>query len=346
VQSAWAACPAITLATLPIVSDIHYQPMQQNELAAVSRSVRHKFRQLWWVASYSALTRELGDNSSVVLEGPERGSDKLLPELFSEMQPAVLLDDNEDSAIQYQFVAGPQAGTFLHGILEWIGLQGFKHIIQQPELLTAELTKRCQLRGWQAGGDALEHWFIQLLTSRFSLPDREMDIVSCLAELEVYQVELEFWLPCQHIDIQQLDQLLQRHIWPGEARPALLAGQLNGMLKGFIDLVFCQQQRYVVCDYKSNRAGQYAGAYNELALRQIMLQKRYDLQAVLYCLALHRLLRSRLAHYDYDRDTAGAMHWFIRGIATAQHGIVWLKPSLQLINALDQLFRGDSANAG
>ncbi|HAW91846.1 TPA: hypothetical protein DCX24_03140, partial [Candidatus Azambacteria bacterium] len=113
------------------------------------------------------------------------------------------------------------------------------------------------------------------------------------------------WLPCQHIDIQKLDQLLQTHIWPGEARPALLAGQLNGMLKGFIDLVFCQQQRYVVCDYKSNRAGLCASAYNELALRQIMLQKRYDLQAVLYSLALHRLLRSRLADYDYDRDTGG-----------------------------------------
>ena len=346
VSAAWAACPAIERTSLPAVSMLGYQPEQQHNLTAEARTISHQFRQLWWVASYSALTRQLGDNSVLVQGAPERATDKLLPELYSELQSDSLLDENEELAIQYQFAAGPQAGTFLHGILEWIGLQGFAHISQYPQLLATELTKRCQLRGWQAECAALHQWLIQLLHSRFSLTETETDTTLCLAQLDVYQVELEFWLPCQHIDIQKLDQLLQTHIWPGEARPALLAGQLNGMLKGFIDLVFCQQQRYVVCDYKSNRAGLCASAYNELALRQIMLQKRYDLQAVLYSLALHRLLRSRLADYDYDRDTGGAMHWFIRGVATPEHGMVWLKPSLQLIDALDQLFRGEMINAG
>ncbi len=346
VTSAWGSCPAITLTNLPPVSSVCYQPAQQQNLTAAARAINHQFRELWWVASYSALTRQMGDNSILAQEEPERASDKLLPELYSEIKIESSSEENEDLAIQYQFIAGPQAGTFLHGILEWMGLQGFAYINQHPELLAAELAKRCQLRGWQAECAGLHQWLVQLLNSRFSLPEPENGTAQSLAQLEVYQVELEFWLPCRHIDIVQLDQILQRHIWPGEARPALLAGQLNGMLKGFIDLVFCQQQRYLVCDYKSNRAGQCASDYNEQALRQIMLQKRYDLQAVLYCLALHRLLRSRLADYDYDRDTGGAMHWFIRGIAAPEHGMVWLKPSLELINTLDQLFRGETLNAG
>ncbi|KKO46183.1 hypothetical protein WG68_07490 [Arsukibacterium ikkense] len=344
VQVAWAGCPAIKLQSLPATSQRLYQIAGQGGIAASARQICHKFRQLWWIASYSALTRELGEHSNLEQSTPQRARDKVLPELNYELitQPAA---EQQDPAIQYQFVAGPQAGIFLHGMLEWMGQQGFAYISQQPELLAAELAKRCQLRGWHADSNAAQQWLIQLLQSAICLPDLATPAALTLAGLSNYQVELEFWLPCQQIDIRQLDQLLQQHIWPGKSRPALLAGQLNGMLKGFIDLVFCQQQRYVVCDYKSNRAGQCAVAYNTEALQQIMLQKRYDLQAVLYCLALHRLLRSRLADYDYQRHIGGAMHWFIRGVAAPEQGMVWLQPSLELINALDQLFRGEAVNA-
>ncbi|MBV2131001.1 exodeoxyribonuclease V subunit beta [Arsukibacterium indicum] len=346
VQTAWADCPAITLETLPAPSQNFYQPLRQNQLNMNARQISHSFRQHWWIASYSAITRQLGESSLLSQRDPERASDKLLTELYNEADVEPVAEQPVEPAIQYQFVAGPQAGTFLHSILEWIGQQGFAAIRKQPQLLMEELAKRCQLRGWQSDCEALQHWLMQLLSSDFRLPDTVKIEPVSLARMTSYQVELEFWLPCQQIDITHLDTILQQHIWPGEARPALLAGQLNGMLKGFIDLVFCQQQRYVVCDYKSNRVGQCAGSYNESALRRIMLEKRYDVQAVLYCLALHRLLRSRLAGYDYQRDIGGALHWFIRGVASTQQGMVWLKPPLQLINTLDQLFRGEAVSAG
>ncbi|WP_372626783.1 exodeoxyribonuclease V subunit beta, partial [Arsukibacterium sp.] len=171
VTSAWAASPAIALTTLPPVSAVCYQPAQQQDLTAVARTIHHQFRELWWVASYSALTRQLGDNSILAQAGPERASDKLLPELYSELPIEPSSAENEDPAIQYQFVAGPQAGTFLHGILEWMGLQGFAYISQHPELLAAELARRCQLRGWQAHCDGLHQWLVQLLHSRFSLSE-------------------------------------------------------------------------------------------------------------------------------------------------------------------------------
>jgi exodeoxyribonuclease V beta subunit len=356
VHAAWSGCPAITLQAIPEANHNRYQPVVEQSITATARQISHSFRQLWWIASYSALTRKLGDNTSVENNAPERASDKLLPELYPEQiatqvgANSVTITGNEQAvsavlAIQYQFIAGPEAGTFLHGMLEWIGQQGFHHIQTKPELLSAELNKRCQLRGWQVYQSGLQQWLGQLLATSFTLPEVPNPEMTTLAQLSSYQVELEFWLPCQQVDIEQLDQLLQQHIWPGQPRPALLAGQLNGMLKGFIDLVFCQQQRYVVCDYKSNRMGLCAADYNEHNLQHVMLQKRYDLQAVLYCLALHRLLRSRIADYDYLRDIGGAMHWFIRGLNTPQQGMVWLKPSLLMINALDQLFRKGSADA-
>ncbi|MCP6484539.1 hypothetical protein NL492_27415, partial [Klebsiella pneumoniae] len=77
-------------------------------------------------------------------------------------------------------------------------------------------------------------------------------------------------------------------------RPALPQRSLHGMLMGFADLVFCHEGRYWVLDYKSNHLGPDGAAYGREALARAMLHHRYDVQAALYLLALHRLLRSRL----------------------------------------------------
>ena len=67
---------------------------------------------------------------------------------------------------------------------------------------------------------------------------------------------------------------------------------LNGMVKGFIDLVFCHRDRYYVLDYKSNHLGENQQAYSEQAMADAVLEHRYDLQYMLYALALHRLLKA------------------------------------------------------
>jgi hypothetical protein len=75
---------------------------------------------------------------------------------------------------------------------------------------------------------------------------------------------------------------------------------LNGMFKGFIDLTFEHDGRYYVADYKSNWLGPDDSAYTQDAMEQSILEHRYDLQYVLYLLALHRQLKARLPDYDYD----------------------------------------------
>ena len=112
------------------------------------------------------------------------------------------------------------------------------------------------------------------------------------------------------------------------------------MLKGFIDLVFCHHGRYYVLDYKSNYLGENEQAYGSKALAEAMLEHRYDLQYVFYTLALHRLLKARLADYDYQRDVGGAVYLFLRGVHAEGQGVYVDKPPRALIEQLDDYFAG------
>lgn len=128
-----------------------------------------------------------------------------------------------------------------------------------------------------------------------------------LADLTQYQSELEFWFEAQQVDVIQLDRMVRSTELPGVPRQPLQADTLNGMFKGFIDLAFEYQGRYYVVDYKSNWLGADDGAYTREAMEASMAAHRYDLQYVLYVLALHRQLRLRLPDYDYDRDMGSSL---------------------------------------
>ena len=72
------------------------------------------------------------------------------------------------------------------------------------------------------------------------------------------------------------------------------------------------------------------------ALQAAMAEHRYDVQAALYLLALHRLLRGRLgAGYDPARQLGGAVYFFIRGIHGPARGCHHVPPPLALLEALD-----------
>ena len=81
-------------------------------------------------------------------------------------------------------------------------------------------------------------------------------------------------------------------------------------------------------------------------MARAMVGHRYDLQYVLYTLALHRLLKARLQGYDYERDMGGAVYLFLRGVNGAGQGVYVDKPPQTLIDELDRLFReGDAHDA-
>lgn len=164
---------------------------------------------------------------------------------------------------------------------------------------------------------------------------------SSLAGLQQVRAELEFWLQSQQVNVLKLDKLISRAILPGMARPALLPDTLNGMLKGFIDLTLQGSDgRYWVLDYKSNWLGPDNSHYSTEQMQQALLDKRYDVQAALYLLALHRLLKLRQPGYASapERYLGGALYWFIRA---PEPGQLALNADMPLLWQLDALFAGE-----
>jgi exodeoxyribonuclease V beta subunit len=67
-----------------------------------------------------------------------------------------------------------------------------------------------------------------------------------------------------------------------------------------------------------------------------MAQHRYEVQAALYMLALHRLLRTRLGDaYDPAQQLGGAVYLFLRGIDGPAGGCCTLPAPLALLDGLD-----------
>ncbi|MBK5964670.1 exodeoxyribonuclease V subunit beta [Thiocystis minor] len=258
----------------------------------------------------------------------------------------------------HAFPRGSRQGTFLHGILEWAAnqrarddrgqiLRGYAATAQARTLRLEMLGQRCNLRGLTAWIEPLDEWLADFLARPRvldGLPDADGQpptLALCDLAPERIQVEMEFWLESRAVQTQTLDRLVWTHCLAGHPRPGIGANRLNGMLKGFIDLVFEHQGRYYVADWKSNWLGPDDAAYTPEAMREAILNARYDLQYVLYLLALHRQLRARLPDYDYDRHVGGAVYVFLRGGYSASQGLFMDKPPLILIETLDRLFAGE-----
>ena len=266
-----------------------------------------------------------------------------------------------EAGLLHGFPQGARAGSFLHGLLEWAGREGFGRVADDPAELDDMVAQRAAQAGYGAWAGVLQRWLRVWLDSPWDLsalgPDGggqgdggPADGAYPAAapargvrprELRQVQVELEFWLPAAQADVQRIDVLVTRHTLGGAARVPLGAQRLNGLLKGYVDLVFEHAGRYYVADHKSNRLGEGDAAYTPAAMRRAVLGHRYELQYVLYLLALHRLLRARLgAAYDYDRHVGGAVYLFLRGHAAPGGGLHLERPPRRLIEALDALFAG------
>ncbi|RUO76795.1 exodeoxyribonuclease V subunit beta [Pseudidiomarina taiwanensis] len=282
----------------------------------------------WWVASYSAL--RFGAQTTA-----DTTQDNTLLESKYDDVPQVEQSPRADTI--HAFAKGAQPGTFLHNILEQAANDGFARLAAADFDLSSWLAPHTELPKWQPYHATLVTWLRDYLNTSFVLADTEV----ALQQLQTYQAEPEFWFNAEQVDAQTLDRLVQAHILPGQARPTLDKMQLNGMLKGFIDLTFEWQGRYYVCDYKSNYLGADASAYTHEAMQAKILAARYDLQYVLYTLALHRILKARLgSKYCYETHIGGALYLFLRGAEAETRGAFFDRPPAQLITQLDKLFDG------
>jgi exodeoxyribonuclease V beta subunit len=350
------ACEDICVGEAPAPNGDAFAMRDAVRERGAARRVPRPVREHWWIASYSSLGKEggtigsgAGTRADTQRDAPDtRGEDVFLELLDAQ---AVRDDiDDEDKAIPsaetvHGFERGADAGSFLHELMEWAANEGFATIAKEPQRLRDTVARRCNVRGWARWIEPLTGWLLHLLREPLRLPAVEGEPVPpvALSALRSYMPEMEFWVATHAVDTLELDTLVTGYTLGGAARPALEEAQLNGMLKGFIDLVFEHEGRYYVVDYKSNWLGPDDAAYTSEKMRAQILHSRYELQYVLYLFALHRLLKVRVPDYDYDRHIGGAVYVFLRGARSAGQGLHVERPPRELIEQLDELFASDVA---
>jgi exodeoxyribonuclease V beta subunit len=146
------------------------------------------------------------------------------------------------------------------------------------------------------------------------------------------KAEIEFHLSLAPARAPAVYALLHAHGYQRQ-RGGVAAERLHGLLTGKIDLTFQHAGRFHIVDWKTNRCA----AYDDAALRAEIAVHDYDLQWLIYTLALHRWLRQQLPDYDYDRHVGAVYYLFVRGMGEAQ-GVHVDRPPRTLIEAMDAMF--------
>ena len=284
-----------------------------------------EFERRWSVGSFSAMVRHISTAPMPVLAGVVR-------------EDEVLASTGEDAAVPmattqpwHTFPRGALPGNFLHDQLEWLADEQFA--LAGSDVLQERLRKRCERQGWGHRADDVVAWLGDVVSR--PLPP----VGAALHAINQRLPEMEFWFPSEALPTGEVDRLCREHLLGGIARPALPERELRGMLMGFADLVFVHAGRYWVLDYKSNALGTRDADYTPAALEASMAEHRYDVQAALYLLALHRLLRLRLGDsYAPERHLGGAVYLFLRGIHGPAAGCCHVPASPSFLDALDEAF--------
>ncbi|ELI5380541.1 TPA: exodeoxyribonuclease V subunit beta [Vibrio parahaemolyticus] len=318
----------VVVADPPQQLEEKYVAPQEEIYDLSAKELQNPIDRNWRITSYSGLVKQgshhVEHDATIEITGFDIDS--------SEEQDEADLVEPERSI--FTFPRGARPGTFLHSLFEEIEFT-------QPAT-TEENTQI--ILGLMESEQLDEEWLPilqQLIDTVLATP---LDGKSLLLNQKAPSqrlVEMEFLLPIEVLSAPALNRVIQRHD-PLSAKAGDLGFQtVQGMLKGFIDLVFEHQGKYYVLDWKSNHLGDDVTSYHGEALKSAMADHRYDLQYQIYALALHRFLRSRLANYQYEQHFGGVYYLFLRGMdGQSDHGIFAAKPTLDFLQEMDRLIDG------
>ena len=334
IQALAERCPGVQVALVDDVatgmpSRTGLQRRDERPALAATPTYAARFDRDWSISSYTAMVRDAARSGP----GPVPGNGAEPGALDDEPDET---DGAESRAWQprsgsqpwHRFPRGALAGNFLHDQLEWLAGEGFA--LANSTELQQRLQLRCEREGWGPRADDVLAWLLAVCSTPLPM------LGVPLTGLRNAWPEMEFWFPSNGLSARQVDRLCRQHIQPDRPRPQLPQRTLTGLFMGFADLVFEHAGRYWVLDYKSNTLGPRDADYTAESMNAAMLKHRYDVQAALYLLALHRLLRARLGTaYDPARQLGGAVYLFLRGIAGPAAGCcVWTAPH-ELVESLD-----------
>jgi exodeoxyribonuclease V beta subunit len=276
----------------------------------------------WRVSSFSSLI----DGHETPPEFPDHDS--------SEETAHAKADESPPENTFLAFPKGADPGTFLHSIFEQVD---FTTVTEGTltELVAKAMAKSPPYEKYSAT-------VLAMLGTVLNADLRDGLRLSALQPGSWVQ-EMEFYFPLKAIDPKLLVSFFKKQGIPSPVDLARMAESLNfqnvqGMLLGFIDLVFCHAGAYYILDWKSNHLGNQPENYTPANLARDMERKLYPLQYLLYAVAVNRYLERRIPDYRYETHFGGVLYLYLRGIDNSYpgNGIYYDKPDAALVRGLTQ----------
>ncbi len=269
----------------------------------------------WRIASFTAMTREIH-------QLPHHGSPGLM----------------DDPILN--FPAGSRTGSFLHLVLENLDFQGA--IDSQARELWQRFAPRFDFES-NTSPEILARWLNNIVHTR--LDGHGLRLADLQGNERLNELEFDFSL--RHVEIDALNLLLNENA--GTPLEGIDYENFQGIVNGVIDLVFAHKGRYYIADYKTNYLGGSLDDYLPGKLRAAILDRRYDLQYLLYTLALHRYLKQRVPGYRYGEHFGGVYYLFVRAMRPEDpqfRGIFRIVPEPSIIETLDQFVFAQASEPG
>ncbi len=260
----------------------------------------------WRIASFTGLTRD-------VHQPAQQGSPRL-----------------DDDPI-LNFPAGNRTGSFLHLMLENLDFQGPMDI--QAQTLWPRFAARFNFDS-NPNPEIMTRWLSHIVNTRLNSHGLRLKDLPMKRRLN----ELEFDFSLRQVEISALNRVLNQHA----RRPieAIETENFQGFVNGVIDLIFAHEGRYYIADYKTNYLGGSLDDYLPERLDDAIFDRRYDLQYLLYTLALHRYLKQRIGAYRYSEHFGGVYYLFLRAMRPEDpryRGIFHVLPDQSVVESLDEL---------
>lgn len=312
----------ITIEPPPIYDNTYYISEQSTSEVLKVHPFNTNIQRNWTVTSYSALSAN--HHQTPIYERPG-----LEGELSKEVNTPLAPPERT----VFTFPKGARAGVFLHSLFERMDF--IEASQTPPEIL---IKKALLHEGFEPEWQPVLKTLVSNVLTTPLHPE-----YFCLGDISNANkyVELEFHLPLSLLHARKVNQIITASDPLSRKAGKLSFHSIQGLLKGFIDLVFVHNNKYYIVDYKSNYLGDTPAHYQDHYLEQAMTEHRYDFQYQLYTLAVHRLLKQRLPNYQYDMHIGGIFYLFLRGMHP-QHdsGIFFTRPDQSLIEDMDALFSG------
>ena len=247
--------------------------------------------------------------------------------LGSDSHTDIIQESAANSYTIFDFPKGARAGVFFHHIFENLN---FTNVDSEhtDQLIERSLRKY----GFDSG------WFDVVKNNTLAVISKDLGCGIRLQDIDVCNRvnEMEFMIRQNKLASNHLNHVLNGYEKYNRIDRPLNFEELEGFVKGFVDLTFRHEGKYYIVDYKTNHIGNDYQAYNNENLQLSIREHDYDLQYLIYSSALHNYLDQTLPGYCYENDFGGVFYLYLRGIdVSGVTGIYYDKPPKCL---LEQIF--------